>query len=143
MRSLIFESVLKVLHMFQKVVNWTFSFFFPLFFWFKELHLFMRRTPRDFFVFRTFIWSFIIVKKNVMALFMDAVQLYQGYSATKRRLFTFYHKAPRRSWYSFLRPHKDERLNWRSSHPAGDLWIGNPVPALYWKNDCIFKEKLM
>ena len=38
-----------------------------------------------------FLWS----------LFMDGVQLPQGYRATIRKQFTFYHEVPRYSWCSF------------------------------------------
>ena len=48
---------------------------------------------------------------------MDGVQPSQGYRATTRRQFTFYHSVPRSSWYSFNRPWKDERLSWPQSHP--------------------------
>ena len=48
---------------------------------------------------------------------MDGVQLYQGYRATKRKQFTFYHEVPRKSWYSLDRPRKDERLSQIWSHP--------------------------
>ena len=49
---------------------------------------------------------------------MDGVQLPQGYTATLRRQFTFYHSVPRNSWYSFYRPRKDERLSRPWSHPV-------------------------
>ena len=49
--------------------------------------------------------------KTLWPLFMDAVQLSQGYRATTRRQFTFYHLVPRSFWYSFDRPLKDERLS--------------------------------
>ena len=39
------------------------------------------------------------------------VQLSQGYRATTKRQFTFYHLALRTSWYSFSHPEKDERLS--------------------------------
>ena len=39
-------------------------------------------------------------------------------TATPRRQFTFYHSAPRNSWYSFCRPRKDERLSRPWSHPV-------------------------
>ena len=42
---------------------------------------------------------------------MDGVQLPQGYKATLSRQFTFYHQVPRKSWYSFDQPLKDERLS--------------------------------
>ena len=32
-------------------------------------------------------------------------------TATSRRQFTFYHSVPRKSWYSFYQPQKDERLS--------------------------------
>ena len=37
--------------------------------------------------------------KTLWPLFMDGVQLSQGYRATTRRHFTFYRPAPSRSWY--------------------------------------------
>ena len=39
-------------------------------------------------------------------------------TATLRRQFTFYHSAPRNSWYSFCLPRKDERLSRPWSHPV-------------------------
>ena len=36
--------------------------------------------------------------------------------ATSRRQFTFYHKVPRNSWYSFYRTQKDEGLSQPWSH---------------------------
>ena len=39
-------------------------------------------------------------------------------TATSRRQFTFYHSVPRKSWYSFYRPRKDERLSRPWSHPV-------------------------
>ena len=39
-------------------------------------------------------------------------------TATSRREFTFYHSVPRNFWYSFYRPHKDERLSQPWSHPV-------------------------
>ena len=39
-------------------------------------------------------------------------------SVTSRRQYTFYHKVPRYSWYSFYQPRKDERLSQPSSHPV-------------------------
>ena len=50
------------------------------------------------------------IKKNLWSLFMDRVQLHQGYRATTRRQFTFNHLVPRISWYSFDQPWKDKRL---------------------------------
>ena len=41
---------------------------------------------------------------------MDGVQLPQGYRATTKRQFTFYHYVPKNSWYSFDQPRKDESL---------------------------------
>ena len=48
--------------------------------------------------------------------FMDRVQLSQGYRATTRRQFTFYHSVTRSSWYSFNQSRKDERLSSLRSH---------------------------
>ena len=53
-----------------------------------------------------------------MAPFMDGAQMPQGYRATLRRQFTFYHQVPRKSSYSFDRPQKDERLSQPCSHPV-------------------------
>ena len=58
-------------------------------------------------------------------------QLPQCYKATVRRQFTFYHKLPRNSWYSFDRTQKDEKLSrpWNHSEVwTWDLWIWNPAP---------------
>ena len=65
----------------------------------------------------------LIKKATLWSFFMDGVRLPQGYRATSRRQFTFYHQVPRKSWYSFDRPRKDERpvvlnkgpLDWESS----------------------------
>ena len=57
---------------------------------------------------------------------MDGDQLSQGYRATTRRQFTFYHSTPRSFWYSINRPWKDERLNW----PWSQSVVLNPG-ALY------------
>ena len=38
--------------------------------------------------------------------------------ATSRRQFTFYHQVPRKSWHSFDRPRKNERLSRPCSHPV-------------------------
>ena len=40
------------------------------------------------------------LKKAIWPLFMDGVQLSQGYRATRRRQFTFYHSVPSSSQYS-------------------------------------------
>ena len=49
---------------------------------------------------------------------MDGFQLSQGYRATARRQFTFYHSVPRSFWYLFNQPRKDERLSGPRSHPV-------------------------
>ena len=58
-------------------------------------------------------WKYFIkLKKNHYGPFsVDGVQLSQGYRATTRRQFTFYHSFPRNSWYSFDRSMKYERLS--------------------------------
>ena len=48
------------------------------------------------------------IRKSLWPLFIDEVQLSQGYRATTRSPF---HSVPGSSWYSFDRPRKDERLN--------------------------------
>ena len=40
------------------------------------------------------------IKKTIWPLFMDGVQLSQGYKVTMRKQFTFYHSVPRSFWYS-------------------------------------------
>ena len=61
------------------------------------------------------------IRKTLWPLFIDEVQLSQGYRATTR---SPYHSVPRSSWYSFDRPRKDERLNrlWRIQ------WFWNRAP---------------
>ena len=63
---------------------------------------------------------------------MDEIELSQGYRATTRRQFAFYHLVPRSSWYSFNRPQKDERLSWPRSHPV----VLNPGP-LDWESSAL------
>ena len=65
-----------------------------------------------------FTLKLLLLKKTLRLLFMDGVQLSQGYRATTRRQFTFYHSATRTSWYLFNRLRKNERLSWPWSHPA-------------------------
>ena len=55
---------------------------------------------------------------------MDGVQSHQGYRATTRRQFTFYHSIPRNSWHSFNRPWIDERLSQSWSYPVVVLNMG-------------------
>ena len=55
-------------------------------------------------------------KKTLWPLFMDGVQVPQGYRATSRRQFTFYHSVPKILWYSFNRPWEDGRLHYLCSH---------------------------
>ena len=57
--------------------------------------------------------------KKLWPLLMDGAQRphrLKGYGTTTMRQFTFYHKVPRNTWYSFDRPQKDERLIPPSSH---------------------------
>ena len=63
---------------------------------------------------------------------MDRAQMSQGYRATRRRQFTFYHSVARSSWYSFNQPQKDERLRWPQSHPE----VLNPGP-LDWESSTL------
>ena len=49
--------------------------------------------------------------KTLWPQFMDGTQLSQGYRATVRRQFAFYHPIPRSSWYSFNQLRREERLN--------------------------------
>ena len=51
-----------------------------------------------------------VTKKILLPLFVDGFQLPQGYRATTRKQFTFYHSVPRSSSLSFNWPWKDERL---------------------------------
>ena len=72
------------------------------------------------------------VKKTLWLLFMDGFRLFQGYRATTRRQFNFYHSFLRSFWYSIDGPRKDERLSWLWNYlvvlNAWDPWIGNPAP---------------
>ena len=69
-------------------------------------------------------WQYAWCEKKTFKLklyspfFVDGVQLLQGYTATSRRQFTFYHQVPRKSWYSFDLHRKDERLSRCWSHPV-------------------------
>ena len=46
-----------------------------------------------------YVMNCIAKKKTLWPLFMDGVQLSQGYKATSRRQSTFYHSVPKTSWY--------------------------------------------
>ena len=43
-----------------------------------------------------------VVYKKTWPLFMDGVQLFQGYRPITKRKFTFYHSVLRNSWYSLI-----------------------------------------
>ena len=58
--------------------------------------------------------------------------------ATWRRQFTFYHKVPRNSWYSFYRPRKDEGLSRPWSHPV----VLNTAP-LDWESSVLTTRSLL
>ena len=58
----------------------------------------------------------ILLNLNVMTPFYGWVQLSQGYRVTVRRQFTFYHKAPRTSWYSC--GFEPEPLDWEFGNPG-------------------------
>ena len=62
----------------------------------------------------------LYMQKTLWPLFMNGVQLSQGYiyKVTAKRQFTFYHSIHKSSWNSFNRPRKDGRLRWIRSHPA-------------------------
>ena len=59
--------------------------------------------------------------------FMYGVQQPQGYRATSRKQFTFYHQVPRNPWYSFYWPLRDVKLSWSWSHP---VYFCNTAPGL-------------
>ena len=67
---------------------------------------------------------------------MDGVQLPQGYRATSRRQFSFYHEVSRNSWHSFDQPRKDERLSQPWSHPVVTL-----LRAYHFGEEGCFSEK--
>ena len=54
-----------------------------------------------------------------MAAFYGWVQLSQGYKATARRQYTFYHSVPRSSWYSIDLPWKNEKTELTLEPPSG------------------------
>ena len=72
-----------------------------------------------------------------MALFMDGVQLPQGYRATTRRQFIFHHEVPRNSWYSFDRPRKDEKLCRTWSH-----LVSLNMGPLFWESSTLTTRPL-
>ena len=90
--------------------------------------------------------SIYFLKKTLWPLFMDGAQLSQGYRATTRRQFTFYHLVPRGSCYSFNWPQKDERLSWPWSHPlvsnTGPLdWESSALTVRPFPNNHFLKNK--
>ena len=77
-------------------------------------------------------------KKNLYGPF-----LWMGFNCLKakgtlRRQFTFYHWVPRKSWYSFYQPRKNERLSQPWSHPV-DLNTG----PLNWKSRALTSRPLL
>ena len=53
-------------------------------------------------------FSFLMINKNTLwPLFIDGVQLAQGYRSIRRRQLTIYHLVPKNSWYSF-----DQATQW-------------------------------
>ena len=68
---------------------------------------------------------------------MDGVQLPQGYRATTRRQFTFYHQVPRNPWRLFDQIRKDERL----SQPWRDPMILN-TGHLDWESSALTTRPL-
>ena len=69
---------------------------------------------------------------------MGGVQLPQDYKATIRRQFTFYHSAPRRSWYQLNRPWKGERLSLPWSQPV--VLNSGPVD---WESSTLTTRRLL
>ena len=80
----------------------------------------------------------LLKKKTLRPLFMDGVQLSQGYTVTTRRQFAFSHWVPRASRYSFGRPQKDKRLSWPWSHAT----VLNLV-TLDWKSSTLMIRPLL
>ena len=78
-----------------------------------------------------------VFKKTLWPLFMDGVQLPQGYRATTRRQFTFYHQVPRNPWRLFDQIRKDERL----SQPWRDPMILN-TGHLDWESSALTTRPL-
>ena len=58
-----------------------------------------------------------------MAPFYGWDSLSQGYRATMKRQFTFYHLVPRSSWYSIDQPKMDNYLSF------SNIEINKPLPA--------------
>ena len=69
---------------------------------------------------------------------MGGVELPQGYRSTLSRQFTFYRQVPRKSWYSFDRPWKDERVSQPWSHPV----VLNTEP-LDWESSTLTTRPLL
>ena len=106
---------------------WSFMY---LYFWWSNLSKNQREISELlFFMFLTAIW---------LPLFMDGIQQPQDYRAILRRQFTFYHQVPRKSWYSFDRPQKDQRLSWPWTHPM----VLNTRP-LVWESSTLTTRPLL
>ena len=83
-------------------------------------------------------------------LFTGGVQLPRGYRAISRTQFTFYHQVPRKSWYSFDQPRKDERLSRPWSEPKfthrvtnskwSFLFFSSELLTRQWKNKSLTFE---
>ena len=63
-------------------------------------------------------YVYIVDFKILWSLLIEGVQLPQGYRATMKTQFTFYHEVPRNIWYCFVWPQKDERLSRLKNHPV-------------------------
>ena len=89
------------------------------------------------------------LKTTLWLLFIDRVQLAQGWKVTVRRQFSFGLKVPRSSWDSFGKPWKNESLVWHwmyllllhSHYSREEVLIyngicGGFISISHKKNDC-------
>ena len=74
----------------------------------------------NFFSHNTFSGSFFLKKKTLWPLFVDGVQLPQGYSHFEEAIYFL----PLSFWYSLYQPQKDERLEPPSGFEHGTPRLG-------------------
>ena len=94
----------------------------------KISHFFVQTNACDFAI------SVTLNKKNILKtlwpLFMDEIQLPQGYRTTTRRNFTFYHLVLRNSWY-FFSVEKTHLIDLRRMKDWDDLGTTGGRPPVF------------
>ena len=105
--------VLLEIHSLFQIPLWKASFGGSSFFSIKNPNL---RDIQIVFIVANVIFRVSFSKNTLWPHFMDTVHLPKVCRATTRRQFTFYHSFPKKSWYPFDQPRKDERLTGLLSH---------------------------